>query len=60
MICKTSRDRQPDADKIVEYLEAKARRYIDRSGRTGDADLRARATTLNAAASDIRARLFED
>ncbi|MBL9065346.1 MAG: hypothetical protein JNN10_03530 [Sphingopyxis sp.] len=50
----------PDADRIADYLEGKAQRFADRAGRTGDAELRSRATTLNAAASDIRARLFED
>lgn len=51
---------KPDADRIADYLEGKADRFNDRAGRTGDAELRTRATTLNAAASDIRARLFED
>lgn len=51
---------KPAADRIADYLEGKARRFCDRAGRTGDSDLRARATTLNAAASDIRARLYED
>ena len=60
MMSVTEHNRQPDAERIVEYLEGKARRYNDRAGRTGDADLRTRATTLNAAASDIRARLFEE
>jgi len=49
-----------DADRIADYLDGKAQRFLDRAGRTRDADLRARATTLSAAASDIRARLFED
>jgi hypothetical protein len=51
---------KPDADRIADYLESKAERFNDRASRTGNHDLRARATTLNAAASDIRARLFED
>ena len=51
---------QPDADRIADYLEGKAQRFNDRAGRTGDTDLLTRATTLNAVASDIRARLFED
>lgn len=51
---------KPDADRIADYLESKAERFNDRAGRTGNPELRARATTLNAAASDIRARLFED
>lgn len=51
---------KPDSDRIADYLEGKADRFNDRAGRTGDAELRTRATTLNAAASDIRARLFED
>ena len=51
---------KPDADRIADYLEGKAQRFNDRAGQTGNTDLRARATTLNAAASDIRARLFED
>lgn len=49
-----------EVDRIVDYLERKAGRFSDRAGRMGDPELRARATTLNAAASDIRARLFED
>lgn len=49
-----------DADRIADYLESKAERLNDRAGRTGNTDLRTRATTLNAAASDIRARLFEE
>ena len=49
-----------DADRIAAYLETKAERLSRRADRTGDEELRGRATTLNAAASDIRARLFED
>jgi hypothetical protein len=49
-----------EAERIADYLEGKAQRFNDRAGRTGDAELRARGTMLNAAASDIRARLFED
>lgn len=51
---------KPVADRIADYLEGKAERFNDRSERTGDIDLRTRASTLNAAASDIRARLFDD
>lgn len=51
---------KPEADRIADYLEGKAERFKDRAGRTGDVDLRTRASTLNAAASDIRARLFDD
>ena len=50
----------PDAARIADYLESKSERFNDRAGRTGNSELRSRATTLNAAASDIRARLFED
>lgn len=60
MISRGGHGHQPEVEKITEYLEGKARRYNDRAGRTGDEDLRTRATTLNAAASDIRAGLFED
>lgn len=49
-----------EADRIADYLEGKAERFNERAGQTGNVDLRTRATTLNAAASDIRARLFED
>ncbi|WP_448140411.1 hypothetical protein [Sphingopyxis fribergensis] len=51
---------RPDADRIAEYLEGRAQRFSDRAQRTGDQDLRSRATMLNAVASDIRARLFDD
>lgn len=51
---------RPEADRIADYLEGKAERFKNRAGRTGDVDLRTRASTLNAAASDIRARLFDD
>lgn len=50
----------PDADRIADYIEGKARRFRARATLTGDADLRTRATILDATASDIRARMFED
>lgn len=53
-------DGKAEADRIADYLEGKAQRLNDRAYRTGNPDLRDRAITLDAAASDIRARLFED
>ena len=50
----------PDADRIAEYIEHRAERFSDRAAKTGNPELRSRATTLNAVASDIRAHLFED
>lgn len=60
MTHSTGHNGQPDADRIADYLEGKAQRFNDRAEQTGNTVLRMRATTLNAAASDIRARLFED
>src|SRR3546814_11462392 len=51
---------EPDADRIATYLDVKAQRFNDLARRTGDLELRVRANTLNVAASDIRAGLFED
>lgn len=51
---------EPDADRIAAYIEHRAERFSDRAAVTGNAELLTRATTLNAVASDIRARLFED
>ena len=51
---------KPDADRIADYLESKAQRFIDRAAKSGNPELRTRASTLEVAASDIRARLFED
>jgi len=51
---------EPDADRIAAYIEHRAERFNDRAAVTGNAELLTRATTLNAVASDIRARLFED
>lgn len=49
-----------DADRIADYIEHRAERFSDRAAKTGNCELLTRATTLNAVASDIRARLFED
>lgn len=49
-----------DADRIADYIEDRARRYRDRAARTGNPDLLIRATTADAMASDVRARLYED
>lgn len=51
---------EPDADRIAAYIEQRAERFNDRAAATGRTELLTRATTLNAMASDIRARLFED
>lgn len=50
----------PDADRIADYIEDRARRYRSKAAETGSADLLTRATTLDAVTSDIRARLYED
>ena len=50
---------KPTAERIADYLEGKAERFNDRARQTGNPEMRARATTLHVAASDIRARLFE-
>lgn len=49
-----------DADRIADYIEDRARRYRDRAARMGNPDLLTRATTADAVASDVRARLYED
>lgn len=51
---------KPDADRIADYLEGKAERFKSRAAKTGNTDLRSHATALVVAASDIRARLYED
>lgn len=51
---------KPVPDRIADYIEHRAERFIDRAAATGNAELLTRATTLNAVASDIRARLFDD
>lgn len=51
---------KPDADRIADYLEGKAERFKSQATKTGNVDLRSHATALAVAASDIRARLFED
>jgi len=51
---------KPEADRIADYIEHRAERFHDRAAATGNAELLTRATTLNAVASDIRARLFDD
>jgi hypothetical protein len=48
------------ADRITDYIEHRAERCNARAEATGNAELLTRATTLNAVASDIRARLFDD
>jgi hypothetical protein len=48
------------ADRIADYIEHRAERFTDRAAAKGNAELLTRATTLNAVASDIRARLFDD
>lgn len=50
----------PDADRIADYIEDRARRYRDRAARTGNPDLLTRATTADSMTSDVRARLYED
>ena len=49
-----------EGDRIADYIEARAERCTDKAMETGNLELRVRATTLNAVASDIRARLFEE
>jgi hypothetical protein len=51
---------KPDADRIADYLESKAERFKSHAAKTGNTDLRSHATALVVAASDIRARLYED
>lgn len=51
---------KPDAVRIADYLEGKAERFKSHVAKTGNIDLRSHATALVVAASDIRARLFED
>lgn len=51
---------KPVTDRIADYLEHRAERFTDRAAATGNAELLTRATTLNAVASDIRARFFDD
>lgn len=51
---------KPDADRIADYLEGKAERFKSHAAKTGNVDLSSHATALVVAASDIRARLFED
>jgi hypothetical protein len=51
---------KPDAERIADYIEHRAERFTDRAAVTGNIELLTRATTLNAVASDIRARLFDD
>ena len=49
-----------DADRIAAYIEDRARRFRERAAQTGNSDLLTRATTADAMASDVRARLYED
>ncbi len=51
---------KPDADRIADYLEGKAERFKNWAAKNGNAEMRSQATALVVAASDIRARLFED
>jgi hypothetical protein len=51
---------EADADRIAAYIEQRAERFSNRALATGRTELLTRAATLNAVASDIRARLFED
>lgn len=51
---------KPDADRIADYLECKADRLKNWAAKTGNTDMRSHATALVVAASDIRARLYED
>lgn len=51
---------KPDADRIADYLEGKAERFRSFAAKNGNTELRSHATALAVAASDIRARLYED
>lgn len=51
---------KPDADRIADYLEGKAERFRCFAAKNGNTELRSHATALAVAASDIRARLYED
>lgn len=44
---------KPVTDRIADYIEYRAERFIHRAATTGSAELLTRATTLNAVASDI-------
>lgn len=51
---------QSDADRIADYLDRRADRFIAHAARTGNMDARTRASALQVEAGNIRAGLVED